>query len=132
MGEFNTVIYISVNDLEVTSGMLMEAALKPSTKKTYSCAQRKFLEFCQMYSLKSLPVTEDTLLLYVAYLFECGFKGSSIRVYLAAIRSMHIYSGKEYPTDMVRLPLAIKGVMTQSSPPVHKLPITFEVFCQKC
>jgi hypothetical protein len=118
---------ISVDELGATSDMLMSAALKPSTKKTYSSAQQKFLEFCRIYKLKSMPVTESTLLLYVAYLFDQGFKGSSIRVYISAIRSLHVYGGYEYPEDMVRLKLALKGAVTQSAPPVRKLPITYKI-----
>jgi integrase len=107
--------------------MLMSSALKPSTKKTYSCAQQKFIEFCKKYEFIPMPVTESTLLLYVAYLFDQGFKGSSIRVYISAIRSMHVYSGFDYPTNMVRLQLSIKGAVTESAPPVRKLPITYSV-----
>jgi hypothetical protein len=107
--------------------MLMSAALKPTTQKTYSCAQRKFLEFCKIYKFIPTPVSENTLLLYVAYLFESGFKGPSIRVYLAAVRSMHIYGGFIYPTNMVRLQLAVKGAVCQSNPPVRKLPITYNI-----
>jgi hypothetical protein len=117
----------SVDELGATSDMLMSSALKPSTKKTYSCAQQKFLEFCKRYQLVPTPVTESTLLLYVAYLFDQGFKGSSIRVYISAIRSMHIYGGFQYPTNMVRLQLSIKGAVTESAPPVRKFPITYSV-----
>jgi hypothetical protein len=117
----------SVDELGATSDMLMSSALKPSTRKTYSCAQQKILEFCNRYTLIPAPVTESTLLLYVAYLFDLGFKGSSIRVYISAIRSMHIYGGFEYPTDMIRLQLSLKGAVTESLPPVRKLPITYSV-----
>jgi hypothetical protein len=121
------ITMFAVDELAVTSGFLMSSALKPSTKKTYTCAQQKYLIFCGIYKFEPTPVSEETLLLYVAYLFDLGFKCSSIRVYLSAIRSLHVYSGVEYPTNMVRLQLALKGAATQSAPPIHKLPITFSV-----
>ena len=120
-------MFCLVHDLGATSEFLMSAALKPSTRKTYTCAQNKFLEFCKQYSLVSLPVTEETLLLYVAFLFEDGFKGTSIRVYLSAIRSLHIYGGFSYPANMTRLQLALKGAVRNTAPPDRKLPITYDV-----
>ena len=77
--------------------MLMAAALKPSTHRTYSSAQNKYLNFCQFYNLVALPASEDTLLLYVAFLYDLKLKGGTIRVYLAAVRSLHIYLNHAYP-----------------------------------
>ena len=97
-----------VHDLGATSEMLMNAALKQNKKRTYSSAQSRFIKFCDMYKQVVMPVTEDTLLLYVSYLFEEGLVGSSIRVYLSAVRSLHVFAGKPYPTDINRLKLALK------------------------
>ena len=114
-------------ELRETSDMLMSSALKINTHKTYSSAQNKYLNFCSAYDIVPLPATEETLLLYVAFLFDLKLKGSSIRVYLAAVRSLHVFLGFGYPTDMLRLKLAVKGAMSQSLPPVRKLPITFQI-----
>ena len=110
--------------------MLMAAALKPNTQRTYSSAQTRFINFCSKYNLVVMPVTEDTLLLYIAFLFDEGLKGSSIRVYISAVRSLHIYSGFVYPSDMFRVRLALRGAVCQSLPPVRKFPITFSVLSQ--
>jgi hypothetical protein len=109
----------------------MSAALKPNTKRTYSAVQNRFLNLCSNYNLVPMPATEETLLLYVAFLFDCNLKGSSIRVYLAAVKCLHVFSGFDYPADMFRLKLAVKGAVTQSPSPVRKLPITFS-YCHKC
>jgi hypothetical protein len=74
-----------------------------------------------------MPVSQDTLLLYVAFLFEQGLSGSTIRVYLSAIRSLHILSGNHYPTDLSRVKLALKGAVRESPQPVRKLPITITI-----
>ena len=110
--------------------MLMAAALKPNTKRTYTSAQNRYIKFCESYNIVVMPTTEDNLLLYVAFLFDSGLKGSSIKVYLSAVRSMHIYAGYPYPNEMLRVRLAIKGAVCQSPPPCRKFPITFPVLCE--
>ena len=77
-----------------------------------------------------MPVSQDTLLLYVAFLFEQGLSGSTIRVYLSAIRSMHILSGNHYPTELPRVKLALKGAVRESPQPIRKLPITITILKQ--
>ena len=117
-------------ELGATSDFLMEAALKPNTRKTYTSAQTRFLTFCSIYRFSPIPVTEDTLLLYISYLYEEGLSASSIRVYLAAVRSLHVYSNEPYPTNMLRVRLALKGAVRNSPLPKRKLPITFIILKQ--
>jgi len=107
--------------------MLMDAALKQNTKRTYTSAQTRFLNFCELYNLTSMPCTEDTLILYISYLFEEGLTASTIRVYLSAVRSMHVFAGVLYPTEMLRVRLALKGAVRQTPQPVRKLPITIDI-----
>jgi len=68
--------------------------------------------------------------LYVAFLFEQGLKGSSIKVYLAAIRNLHIKCGFSNPTQSLRLKMAVKGASALSLPPQRKLPITYDILCK--
>jgi hypothetical protein len=107
--------------------MLMNAALRDNTKRTYTSAQNRFINFCKHYKLLPLPVSEDTLLLYVSFLFEEGLSGSSIKVYLSAVRSLHIFAGKQYPTDLLRVRMAIKGAVRETPAPNRKLPITYTI-----
>ena len=118
---------VVVSDLGATTSMLMQAALKSNTQKTYSSAQNRFITFCELYNQQIMPASEDTLLMYISYLFEQGLSGSSIRVYLSAVRSLHIFSGKQYPTELHRVQLAIKGAVRQTPKPIRKLPITFNI-----
>ena len=109
----------------------MQAALKNNTKKTYSSAQTRYVKFCELYNFPIMPVSEDTLLLYIGYLFEQGLSGSSIRVYLSAVRSLHVFSGKPYPTELHRVKLALKGARTRETPkPIRKQPITIKILKQ--
>ena len=119
--------YVAVVDLGATSVMLMGAALKSNTKQTYSSAQSRYLNFCEKFELVSLPCTEDTLLLYVGFLFEEGLSGSSIRVYLSAVRSLHVFAGLRYPTELLRVKLALRGAVRRTPQPIRKLPITVPI-----
>ena len=118
---------VSVVDIGATSTMLMGAALKSNTKRTYSSAQSRYLTFCERFNLVTMPCTEDTLLLYVGFLFEEGLTGSSIRVYLSAVRSLHIFAGEHYPTELLRVKLALRGAVRRTPQPIRKLPITVNI-----
>jgi len=120
----------SGEELDVTSAKLIKHALKDSTRATYNCSQRKFLQFCYDYGFEALPVEEDTLIGFVSHLHNRGLKGSSIQVYLAAVKSLHTHTGLPYPENMSRLTLALRGAKVLSLPPVRKLPITFSVLCK--
>ena len=74
--------------------------LAPSTSKVYASAQRRFLDFCaQDNSLSplgsALPASED-LLIRFCYLVDT-LHHSSIKVYLSAIRLLHIDEGLPSP-----------------------------------
>ena len=104
---------------------MVYSGLKFNTRKTYSSAQKQYLKFCQEYELDTLPATEHTLLLYLACMYDRGLKYSTIRVYLAAVRSLHIESGMADPlAGCLRLNQALKGLLRGAPPPTQKLAIT--------
>lgn len=76
-----------------TVSKLIDASLKPSTKKTYSSVQKQFMHFCKKNRVCALPASEATLLLFIGHCHEKGLKGTSIRCYLSAIRNLHINNG---------------------------------------
>lgn len=99
---------------------------RPNTKQTYSAAQRRYINFCQKYSINY--VNEETLLMYVAYLNEQGLKLSTIKVYLAAVRSYYVCNGYGNIMDgFLRLKQAIKALEIKSEKPKVKLPITLDL-----
>ena len=68
--------------------------LATSTRKVYASAQRCFLDFCaqdnSLFSSGSaLPASEDVLIHFCSHLADTLHQ-SSIRVYLSAVRSLHI------------------------------------------
>ena len=99
--------------------------------RTYNAAQKRYLDFCACYTLCALPAPEDTMLLYVAYLHKEGLKASSVKVYIAAVRALHIEAGYGNPMEgYLRLQRAIRALEINSDPPKQKLPITIQIMNQ--
>ena len=70
-----------------------------------------------MYKLQSVPCNQETLLLYVAFLNIRKLRLSSIKVYLAAVRSLHITEGHCNPLEgCLRLDLALRATGITSGP----------------
>ena len=76
--------------------------LAPSTHQVYGSAQRQFLEFCNQdipsdLSHPLLPASKQTLMRFSAHLAD-RLHHSSVKVYLSAVRSLHIDYG--YPDPL--------------------------------
>lgn len=68
--------------------------LAKSTNRTYSCGEKHFLNFCLMNCLISptghvLPASEGRLVYFASYLART-VRHSTIELYLAAVRNLHI------------------------------------------
>ena len=107
---------------------LIHGGIRPSTRRVYSSSQRQYLKFCDHYGLCSLPVSENSVLLYIAHLYLKGLKSATMKVYLASVRMFHIESGYDYPLEHnVRIKLALRAVEIGQPPPKQKLPITLTI-----
>ena len=112
----------------------LSEGLAHSTRRCYSTAQEKFISFCyQSGRLASsgspCPADEWTLCLFVTMLAE-SLRHSSIKVYLSAVRALHIEQGFDDPLrNCLRLQRVMKGVKrTQgATPSVLRLPVTPEI-----
>ena len=102
-------------ELHQQTRALMFQGIASSTRRTYSSAQRKFLEFCHWNQSvhpngSPLPATEWTLMLFASHLSNT-IKASSIKVYIAAIRSLHLENGFPNPlANCLRLERVIRGI----------------------
>ena len=75
-----------------------------------------------------MPACEDQLLMYVAYLNRRNLSGSTIIVYLAAVRAMHVSAGYSDPLQCcLRLKQALKSINMEQAAPKQKLPITHQI-----
>ena len=48
------------------------------------------MRFCSSIDRHPLPTAESTLLLFVSHLATCGLFAATIKVYLSAVRHMHV------------------------------------------
>lgn len=112
----------------------MQEGLALSTRKSYSSAQHKFCDFCftsqRLNSSGSpYPTDEWTLCLFATFLAE-SLRHSSIKVYLSAVRSLHIEHGFADPlTNCLQLQRVLHGIKrTQGMLGArHRLPVTVEI-----
>ena len=76
---------------------LFSKGLAESTQHTYSCDQKKYLSFCRAGSFRAVPATEAVLCCFVASMAKTGLKHRTVKVYLSAVRFLHIAEGAEDP-----------------------------------
>jgi hypothetical protein len=117
--------FISVDLLTKAAEKLVLSGIRPSTRLVYDSVQKQYISFCSSHGLESIPATENTLLLYIAYLHIRRLKASSIRMYMSAIRSLHVEHGYGNPTEQaLRVKLAIRAIEIDQPRPIQKLTIT--------
>lgn len=88
------------------------SGLAPSTRRSYSSAKKRFLEFCEASHTSPLPLSEQVMCRYVAYLGEQGLSPKSIKAYLSAARHLQISMNMRDPKlgEMPKLEQVMKGV----------------------
>lgn len=108
----------------------MTQGLAPSTRRVYSSAQRRFLDFCIQDNRvrpngSILPASQETLMRFCSHLAD-NLHHTSIKVYLSGIRSLHIDEGYPDPlADCLQLQRLLRGIKRcQGSNLVKRRPIT--------
>ena len=112
--------------------------LAPSTRSSYRSGQKKFLEFCTQLgkihqSGSPCPADEWTLCLFATFLAS-AVQHSTIKVYLSAVRALHIEQGFSDPlVDCLRLQRVLRGIKrTQGDSSSLRLPITDDIMMVIC
>ena len=122
------VTRLALPDLESTVSGYLAQSLAPSTFRTYQSGKRRFLRFCTDAGLQPLPLTENLLCLFVAYLASQGLVPQTIKAYLSAIRYFHIMAGHGdpfTPGGYLRLQYVVRGIKRAPRPPSRPwLPLT--------
>jgi len=73
-------------------------AKSANTLKSYRKDWEHFTNWCETFSLNSLPANEDTFALYLSALAIDGYKASTIQRRMSAISVAHSVAGFESPT----------------------------------
>ena len=103
------------------------ASLAVSTRKSYTRVWILFQEFCIQYLDKSeaqFPVSNATLLLFFAHLYEKGFAASTIASYNSAIGYMHKICNVPDPSNSFIVKQLLKGSAKLRESKDSRLPIT--------
>ena len=91
------------------------------------------MTFCNQASRVTVPTSESTLLLFVAYLASRNLSYATIKTYLSGVRSIHVASGHHSSFNEClspRLHQVLKGIKKEkaaSSPPRVRRPITIQI-----
>ena len=96
----------------------------------YSCGEKRFLNFCLMNRLLSptrhiLPASEGTLVYFASYLART-VQHSTIKLYLAAVRNLHISAGYNDPLKgKLLLCKVLRGILRfQGDKTIRRQPVT--------
>lgn len=127
MGSFD------ISTLEARCHTLLVHGLASSTRNSYASGQKKFYDFCTQLgkihpSGSPCPVNEWTLCLFATFLANT-VQYSTIKVYLSAVRSLHVDQGFSDPlVNCLRLQRVLRGIKrTQGDSSSQRLPITDEI-----
>ena len=100
---------------------------------TYGAGRRRYIEFCKTAGKKPIPTSECTLTLFTTYLATHNILLATIKVYLSAVRHMHLcrdlhdhFSRQLTP----RLQLILRGIKKRQaciSPTRQRLPVTIQM-----
>ena len=118
--------YAAINPigLEGLATDLVNNSFASSSRRSYTSAQRHYVQFCECLNFIPIPATERQLVLFVAELAQ-RLSHSTVRSYLSAIRHMQIAEDLGDPlSNALRLQLAMKGLKQKTNgmfdyPPLH-------------
>ena len=111
---------------------LAARAIAPTSRRTYSTAEKRYFSFCKQHQLQPLPATDIVLSYFAAHL-SLTVQPSTVRVYMSAVRNLHVEEGLQYPTgSSTLLSRVLKGIERTPSSPRPRQPITTPVLRQLC
>lgn len=92
--------------------------------------------FCDQIRQTPVPTNESTLLLYITHMGKKGLSHSTIKVYLSAIRSLHVATGQhshftaQYTPRLQQVLHGIQREQASILEPRTRLPITIQLMRQ--
>ena len=110
-----------------------QQGLANSTHHSYNVAIKLYESFCQSISHTPTPTTEYTLLLFTAYLGQRKLAYSTIKVYLSAVRNLHVAAGMHqiFSSQLIpRVQQVVRGICKMQAaerPTQVCLPITINI-----
>src|SRR5260370_26227405 len=108
---------------------LLSTSLAESTKKMYGVGWRSYVQYCTTSNRKPLPLTEDALMNWASSTALSGCKYTTIKSYLAGIRSAAIMQGFDVSdlAKMQRLKLVLRALKSIAPHTATRLQITNDI-----
>ena len=108
-------------------------SLSKNKNRAYSCGEKRFIQFCLMNRLLGregdvLSASEGTLIYFALYLART-VRHSTIKLYLAAVRNLHITAGYRDPLKgKLLLHKVLRGILRyQGEQRIRRQPVTPQV-----
>ena len=107
--------------------------LAASSITTHAAGQGRYIHFCNTAKVPATPATEYTLILFITHLASTNISYATIKVYLSAIRHMHVSRGwhNHFNQQLTpRLQLILRRIRKHQSStrmPRVRLPITVQI-----
>ena len=91
-------------------------AIAPSTRRSYSAGEKRYLSFCAVCKFDPLPASDSLLSAFATHL-TTHVKPGTIKVYLSAVWNLHLELGLRDPTQgTTLLRRVMKGIDRQHGP----------------
>ena len=111
-GSMHPSSHLDINNVDRMVQVLLQHGLAPSTQRTYYLAQSRYFNFCIVYNLSPIPLTQMNLCHFAASLVCERVANKSIKGYLSALRYAHTTQMGSDPniSGMVILHLLLQGI----------------------
>jgi len=125
-----------INGLLSKAQKFLQSGLTKSTKATYRAGYRNYLKFCRTAGRQPVPTSECTLSLFSTYLATHNISITTIKVYLSAVRYIHLCRGlhNHFKRQFTpRLNLILRGIRKRQActrPTRQRLPVTIQILCK--
>ena len=91
---------MALSDLDAAVYFYCKQGLAELTQRTYQSDIKRFHDFCTKFEVMvPLPVNEQLLCQFAAFLAQQGLSSQTVKTYLAAIRNLQISLGFPDPHD---------------------------------
>jgi len=122
---------LDISSLVPTVHELFSAGLAKSTQRTYKSGSKRYVDFCNKYTLTPFPISESTLTYFVAFLYNEGLSAGTVKSYMSAARYTQIAMGFGDPDvgGMAQLEFVLKGLKRKTAVGGRqsRLPITPDI-----
>ena len=119
--------------LAETTRQLLVNSLSVATQQAYAAGQSCYLSFCRRFRLPPVPASDETLAYFVGHMRRSGLALATARQYLAAVRRLHLQSGRPLPPGLPPFTdAAIHGYQVRMvrPSPRERLPLTVNQLCR--